>query len=113
MSVMSKFKNSDKIFATSISYFEEKYNEIKKKSRPMTSGYLPKEIYFEKVMDQYRKKYRPDESSSQTSSVKILQDMTRFSRSKSWLQQVDLGTRVATGKIKRELKVQRCIHTAK
>ena len=78
---------------------------------------VSREEFIKKIMEEYRKTYQ-DDTKENAAATKIFNEVTRLSRSKSWLQQLDFGTRVATAKVRRNFDPQqqqqrRRIQTAK
>ncbi len=90
------------LYTMSVNYFEEQYEKIKK-SRNQTIM-ASKEFIKNETLFVYRKFYCSDQKLEENAK-RVFEDVKLF-KGKSWLQQIDLGTKIVKGDALRRIKKQ-------
>jgi len=98
----SKAGVSSEFYTMSVNYFEEQYEKIKKSQNQtiITS----KEFIKNETLFVYKKFYC-DNQKLEENAKRVFEDVKLF-KGKSWLQQIDLGTKIVKGDALRRIKKQ-------
>ncbi len=98
-----KSKSVNSALEFSLALFEEQYSRVKRQ-RHRRKGHVfsVQEDYRQETMRMFDK-YRPPGTTGLSSSMKILEDVAGF-RTKTWVQRVHLGTKIARERAKRSLR---------